>query len=205
MADARAVYAELRRPLLRNGALLATLLIVAIAAGAFNARMDDARKSARLQLQSSAQEYRATLAAQDILRTHARRFAQLRAQGFIGPEPRLRWVEDLRAAAAAAGLVAIRYELEPRHAHPEPATGGNYTLYVSPMKLALELRHEGDLPRFLKQLQARNGGLFDVAACGLRRARDGDIRLDEANVSADCQLRWYSLDAPDTGGYGASP
>lgn len=202
MADARTVYAELRQPLLRTGVLLSALLLVTVVAGTFNTRMDDALRSARQQLEARVQEYRATLAAEEILRTDARRFAQLRAQGFVGPEPRLRWVEDLRAAAAAAGLVTIRYELEPRHAHTGPAAGGNYALFVSPMKLVLELHHEGDLPHFLQHLDARGGGLFDVAACSLRRTHDGDIRLDEANVSADCLLRWYSLDAPDAGGDG---
>lgn len=203
MADARLIYAELRQPLLRTGALLLVLLIVAVAAGAFTAHMDHARQSAQQQLLASMHAYRATLAAGDILRTDTQRFAQLRTQGFVGPEPRLRWIEDLRAAAAEAGLVTIRYELEPRHAHPEPIDSGSYALYVSPMKLLLDVRHEGDLPRFLRHLQARGGGLFEVTACSLRRTRDGDISLAEPNLSAECQLRWYSLDAPDAGIYGA--
>lgn len=202
MADAKAIYAELRQPLLRSGALLLGLAILTSVAGTFSARMDRARLNVQQQLQTSVHEYRGTLDAERILRTDAERFAVLREQGFVGPEPRLRWVEDLRAAAAQSGLIAIRYELEPRRAHPDLPSGGTYQLFVSPMKLVLDLRHEGDLPRFLTRLESRAGGLFDVAACNLRRTRDGGISLEEANVSADCALRWYSLDAPDAMAYG---
>ncbi|MCW8875145.1 MAG: hypothetical protein OQK27_05260, partial [Gammaproteobacteria bacterium] len=54
------------------------------------------------------------------------------------------------------------------------------------------------LSRFLRLLEQRGDGLFEVVACGLRPTRDGgEVSLDEANVTADCALRWYSLDAPD--------
>lgn len=198
MPSAKVIYTELRQPLLRGGALLAGLLILALAAGAFNTRMDRARQSAQQQLQASVSEYRAALTAEQILLTDADRFAALRAQGFVGPEPRLRWVEDMRAAAAQAGLVAIRYELEPRRAHPGAQAGGAYQLFVSPMKLVLDLRHEGDLQRFMQLLESRHSGLFEVVGCALRRPRDSaEVSLEDANVSADCALRWYSLDVPD--------
>ncbi|MBZ0072984.1 MAG: hypothetical protein K8I04_14805 [Gammaproteobacteria bacterium] len=206
MADLKAMYTELRQPLLSSGALWLGLLILMVAAGAFSSRMEQARQTSQQQLQASVRDYRATREAGQILQTDAQYFTRLREQGFVGPEPRLRWIEDLRAAAAQAGLVAIRYELEPRRAAPTAVSGatseGTYTLYVSPMKLVLELRHEGDLPRFLARLEARHGGLFDLTACSLRRPRDGDISLEEANVSADCALRWYSLDAAETVAYG---
>lgn len=205
MADIKMVYAELRQPLLRSGALLAGVLTIAVAAGAFNANMERARQAAQQRLQASEQDYRATHAAEHILRTDAQHFARLRDQGFVGLEPRLRWVEDLRDAAARTGLTAIRYELEPRRPAADGTTAGTYTLYVSAMKLALELRHEGDLPRFLERLESRRSGLFDVAACSLRRPRDGGISLEEANVTAECVLRWYSLDAADAAAYGEMP
>ena len=202
MADLKAMYTELRQPLLRSGALWLGLLILMVAAGAFSSRMEHARQTAQQQLQASVRDYRATREAGQILHTDAQRFTRLREQGFVGPEPRLRWIEDLHAAAAQAGLVAIRYELEPRRAAPNATSEGTYTLYMSPMKLVLELRHEGDLLRFLARLEARHGGLFDLTACSLRRPRDGDISLEEANVRADCALRWYSLDAAETVAYG---
>ncbi|HEY9150809.1 MAG TPA: hypothetical protein VIQ75_08410 [Gammaproteobacteria bacterium] len=198
MPDPKAIYAELRQPLLRTGALLLVILILVLAASVFSSRMDHARKSAQQQLQSSLYEYRAALESERILRTDAGRFAALQARHFVGPEPRLKWIENLRMAAHDAGLVAFRYELEPRHGRPDTQGDGIYQLFESSMKLVLELRHEGDLSRFLRLLEQRGDGLFEVVACGLRPTRDGgEVSLDEANVTADCALRWYSLDAPD--------
>lgn len=197
MPDPKAIYAELRQPLLRSGALLLAVLILALAASVFSSRMEHARKSAQQQLQSSLYEYRAALEAERILRTDAGRFAALQAAHFVGPEPRLQWIENLRMAARDAGLVAFHYELEPRHGRSGTQGDGVYQLFESSMKLVLELRHEGDLSRFLQYLEQRGDGLFEVVACGLRQTRDADeVSLDEANVTVDCALRWYSLDAP---------
>lgn len=197
MLDVKAAYAELRTPLLSAGALLLVLLILVLVAAAFSVRMERETQAAQQQLRASEHRYRATLDAEQILRNDALLYAHLREQGFVGAERRLDWVESLRTAATMAGVAAIRYELEPRRLHGEMQPMGSNQLFVSPMKLALDLRHEGDLIRFIRLLESRAGGLFEVNSCSLRRARDeSGIRLDEPNVAADCAFRWYSLDAP---------
>lgn len=199
MSDAKAIYIELRQPLLRAGAVLGALLIAMLAAGGYNSHTRQARAATEQQFQGTVQEYRAAMESEQILRTEAERFEQLRAQGFIGPEPRLRWIEDVRETATRAGLLAIRYELEPRSAAPAnmaPVATGSFQLFASLMRLELELRHEGDLLNFLGLLEERRGGLFELTACSLRHTREaGEISLQEGNVKADCELRWYSLDA----------
>ncbi|MBI5041506.1 MAG: hypothetical protein HZB57_10035 [Gammaproteobacteria bacterium] len=196
MSDAKLIYAELRQPLLRAGAALGVLLTVMIAAGSYNTHMSQARASAEQHFKGTVQEYRTAMESEQILRTETERFTQLRARGFVGPEPRLRWVEDVRETAARAGLLTIRYELEPRTAHPTSISTGSFQLFASLMRLELELRHEGDLLSFLKLLDERRSGLFELSACALRHTREeGDISLQEGNVKADCELRWYSLDA----------
>lgn len=199
MSDTKLIYTELRQPLLRTGAVLAVLLILVAAAGSYNAHVGRQRLAAEQHFQGTVQDFRTALESEQILRTEAERFLQLRAQGFVGPEPRLRWVEDVRTAAAGAGLVAIRYELEPRMPHTANFATGSFQLFASLMRLQLELRHEGDLLAFLNLLEARRGGLFELSACTLRRAREaGEISLQAANLKADCELRWYSLDAQDS-------
>lgn len=203
MSDAKTlastVYAELRQPLLRTAAALGVLLTVMVAAGSYNAHMSQARVAAEQQFQGTVQEYRTAMESEQILRTEAERFTQLRALGFVGPEPRLRWIEDVRESAARADLVTIRYELEPRAAYPTSVATGSFQLFASLMRLELELRHEGDLLTFLNLLEARRGGLFELSACSLRHTRgEADVSLREGNVQADCELRWYSLDSPDT-------
>lgn len=198
MSDAKIIYAELRQPLLRTGVVLAALLALMAAAGSYNAHVEQTRSATEQYFQGTVQDYRAALESAQILRTEAERFTQLRAQGFVGPEPRLRWVEDVRDTAASAGILAIRYELEPRTASTDSVATGSFQLFASLMRLELELRHEGELFAFLNLLEARRSGLFELSACTLRRARETDeISLHEANLKVDCELRWYSLDTPD--------
>lgn len=198
MASTKEIYTELRQPLLRAGAFLAGLLVLMIAAGMFNAQMSRSRQSAEQSFQGLVQDYRTALASENILRTEAVRFAKLQTQGIVGPEPRLRWVEDVRDIAARTGVVAINYELEPRKPAPMSMATGSYQLFVSQMRLKLDLRHEGDLFRFLDLLEARRSGLFELSACALTRSRDDEpISLQESNLKVDCELRWYSLDSAE--------
>ena len=198
MSDAKIIYAELRQPLLRAGAVLGILLVVMAAAGGYNAHMSQARLSAEQHFQGTVQEYRTALESEQILRTETERFTQLRAQGFVGPEPRLRWIENVRESAARADLLTIRYELEPRTAHMSSVATGSFQLFASLMRLELELRHEGDLFTFLNLLEARHSGLFELSACSLRPAREeAEIKMQEGNINVTCELRWFSLDAAD--------
>jgi hypothetical protein len=198
MSDAKSIYAELRQPLSRAGAVLGILLVVMAAAGSYNAHMSQARLSAEQHFQGTVQEYRTALESEQILRTETERFTQLRAQGFVGPEPRLRWIENVRESAARADLLTIRYALEPRTAHSTRVTTGSFQLFASLMRLELELRHEGDLFTFLNLLEARHGGLFELSACSLRHAREeSEIKLQEGNLNVTCELRWFSLDTAD--------
>jgi hypothetical protein len=198
MVDAKKVYAELRQPLLRSGAILGVLLILMIAAGGFNAHMSKAHKAAEQTLQGLVQDYRTAVGSEQILRTETERFVSLQAQGIVGAEPRLRWIEDVRETAALTGVVAISYELEPRAPFQGTMNTGSYQLFASKMRLKLELRHEGDLLRFLDQLDDRRSGLFDLSACALQKSKDeNELHLHGSNVNAECELRWYSLDSAD--------
>lgn len=199
MSDAKAVYQELRQPLLRTGALLVVLLLIMVSADWFNMQMNRIRQTAAQNFEGAVQDYRSAIASEQILRSDTQRFNALREQGFIGQEPRLRWVEDVRETAELTGVMKIRYELEPRHAQPNSEPTGIYQLFASTMKVQLDLRHEGDLLRFLDRLEARRNGLFELTACTLRRSHDSlETSLQAANVSADCELQWYSLDTPST-------
>lgn len=205
MTPFKPAYDELRDALLRTGALLGGVLLLMLAAGGYNAHAERARLAAERALQDALGEYRNAIASEQMVRNAAERFGALREQGFIGAEPRLRWIEDVRAAAAQARLVSIRYDLEPRRIEPSADATGSYQLFASDMKLHMALRHEGDLLAFLWALEARGGGLFEWSACALQRDRDGaEISLQEANLKAECELRWYSLDVPE-GAQGADP
>ncbi len=195
MSKAKTIIAELRPSLQRTGLVVGIVLMIMIGAGLYNAHMLKAKQTTEQAFQGTVQNYRAILQSEQILRTETTRFEALRAQGFVGQEPRLRWVEDVRDSAKQAGLDAIHYELEPREAYASSIATGNLQLFSSQMRLRLGLLHEGDLLKFLQLLEARHSGIFELNACTLQHSHnDAEIHLHDSNILALCELRWYSLD-----------
>ncbi len=201
MLSSKVLLNELRQPLVRATWILTGVLVISIAAGLFNARMLQSNETAKQMLQDTVLGYRNAIDSELILRTKTDRFGALRAEGFIGPEPRLRWIEDVREIAERADIVSIRYELGARKARGAPSATGAYQLYASPMQLRLTLRHEGDLLTFLGLLEGRRGGLFELSSCSLvRLLESGGTNESTARVAAECNLLWYSLDTPGNPG-----
>jgi hypothetical protein len=173
------------------------MLLLAGAATLFHQQMRQSQQNAQQTMRDIVRDYRAAIDDEQILNTQGPRFKTLRAEGFVGPEPRLRWIEDVREIAERTDLVAITYQLGARVAQPANLPSAIYQLYVSPMKLDLQLRHEGDLLTFLNLLEGRRGGLFELVSCSLGRLSE-NTSLTAANVTAACRLLWYSLDAPQS-------
>lgn len=198
MPGYKVIVSELRKPLIHTAAILSSLVILLLTGSLYSDKINGQRLTAQQQLEQTERDYRNAVMSEEILRNEAVRFAALRAGGFFGPEPRLRWIQDVRETATAAKIVTIRYTLEPRQTPPPLAPTGNYLLYASTMKLELTLRHEGDLLAFLNLLEERRSGLFEVTECELDPADDKEgINLHGANVNANCELQWYTLDKPD--------
>ena len=196
MLSFKVIYRELREPILRAAYTFAAVVLLTGAATYFNHYMRSAYDNTEQALRDTVFEFRNAIDAERILMTQTSRFEALRAEGFIGPEPRLRWIEDVREIAQRTGLVSIKYQLGARAVTPTSLPTATYQLYASPMKLDLQLRHEGDLLTFLNLLEGRRGGLFELASCSLSRESDAALSLTEANVMATCRLLWYSLDTP---------
>lgn len=125
-------------------------------------------------------------------------FKQLYARGVIGQERRLSWVEALRAAGTALQVPKIDYRIDTQKRYaPEIALeSGPFEVNVSDMQLSLGLLHEGDLTRLLAALARDSAGLFSVEHCEV--TREGGLRstpdTSEAQLRAECLLRWFSLD-----------
>lgn len=197
MLSFNVIYRELRRPLWYSIAVLISVALLVAAAVWFNLHMQRQQQQAEQALRDVSLDYRQTLESEHILRTQKTRFLTLRNEGFIGPEPRLRWIEDVREIAERADLVAVKYQLGARAPAPHSAASASYQLFASPMQLELFLQHEGDLLTFLQHLEGRRGGLFDLTACRLQRSADSNaIEMAGANLKAECELLWYSLDTP---------
>lgn len=179
--------------------LLATALLSA--AGIFWSHKQDTEALAELQLQKAA--LNAAHARQQQDQTEARLIAQhldayhaLIAQGFIGEENRLAWIEAVQLANQDARLYGLTYTLSPRTAAPASLAGGlplNQTRMVVKMPLLVET----DLPRFLDALRLRAPGLFRANNCRLSRIADTPPQpVNRPELDAECELIWFTV-APD--------
>lgn len=130
------------------------------------------------------------------------RFRAFEAEGLIGPEARLDWVETLRVASRRLGLPELRYALGAQERLPAnlDADGTGFGIYRSLMDLHLGLLHEEDLIRLFEVMERESPGLFSVTSCRVRRAGAHFTHLPGAvNLRATCTLEWFSLRRPGDG------
>lgn len=163
------------------------------------------------QLTQAEVQYRDQLAALQEARTRYQRsgeeretvmhyveaYRKLEQIGFVGTEQRLNWVESLREANARAGLFGVDYQMTAQQPYPYVPKDnpiGN-RIKQSQMKLSFGVLHEGDLTRLFKALSAQQPGLFALTGCSLDRAgRQGPPLPRQANLSAQCDLSWVTID-----------
>jgi len=186
----------LRKPLQR---MLLVAALIALLGGLSNwyaTAKHHVLSSARADLNVLRAEYRDAVEASGILRTSQARYKDLEQRGFVGDEQRLLWIESLRNSGQSQQLFSLKYNLRQQQSirlNGGPETS-HYQLYASPMELHLELAHEGRLVAFFERLRDERPAVYQLQACTLTPGfNDGQIAFDKANVSADCDLVWFSV------------
>ena len=188
-----------------RGSILLLVLALAVGAAAAGGAIrfhDDAvrgyeRQKARLA--SVRSRYRAIDDQRRLIETWLPPFRALQAEGVIGEERRLAWIETLRASAARARLPSLRYRIERRAAY-EAGLGldGAWRPFATMVRLEAGLLHEGDLVRLIRELAARDPGLHRIERCDVRRAGpDFVMRPGAVNLSVECDLRWITFGRPE--------
>ena len=189
------------------GAMKMPLLALAIAVAASFAMVAFSSN----QLSQSEKQHRDQLTALQEARTRYQRsgderatvmhfvkaYRQLELNGFVGAEQRLNWVESLRAANAQAGLFGVDYQLTAQEPFPYVALDNPAGARVrqSRMRLSFGVLHEGDLTRLFRALSEQQTGLFTLNSCSLDRAgRKGAPLPRQANLAAECELSWLTMD-----------
>ena len=158
-----------------------------------------ALQEVRSDLKLAREEYRLAVEADGILRTSQQRYRQLLLSGFVGDEPRLLWIESLRNTGADHHLYNLQYSLRQRQSVQlsGPKSTQHYQLYVSPMQMQLDLAHEVDLLRYFSDLNRQRPAVYQLRGCQLKPMfSESGIQLHKANVSADCDLLWYTVNEP---------
>lgn len=127
-------------------------------------------------------------------------FRDLQADGIIGEEQRLAWIETLREVAARVKLPSLRYRIERRTAYETgPALDGAYRPFSTVVRIEAGLLHEGDLERLIRDLAVRGAGLHRIERCDVHRAGPSFVmRPGAINLSAECDLRWITIARVET-------
>lgn len=175
------------------------LTLGAIVAGGAIRFHDEALRGHERQkgrLESIRSRYRTIDEQKRLIETWSPPFRALQAGGIIGEEQRLAWIETLRDVAAHVRLPSLRYRIEPRTVYEgglDLETGG-YRLFSTVVRLEAGLLHEGDLERLIRELAARDAGLYRIERCDVRRAGPSFVmRPGAVNLAAECDLRWITL------------
>ncbi|TCK16861.1 hypothetical protein DFR30_0080 [Thiogranum longum] len=140
-------------------------------------------------------EYRDAVEAGGILRTSQQRYRDLEQRGFIGDEPRLLWIESLRNSGQSQRLYNLKYNLNqqrPVTLSDGPQTS-HYQLFASPMKLHLDLAHEGRLIGFFENLRRERPAVYQLHDCTVAPTfGNQDVNFGKPNIAADCELVWFT-------------
>lgn len=151
------------------------------------------RDAAAERKQRLEQRLRQVRTEEQELKERALSFQRLQQSGIAGAERRLEWTELLQELQQQLRIPGLVYEFGVRK--PLDGDGGPYTYFASPMRMQLRLVHEEDLLRFLARLQREAQALVLIRSCTLAPLASRGIGSDDlAQLSAECDLRWVTVD-----------
>lgn len=133
------------------------------------------------------------------LRDKTARFQALKAQGYIGPEKRLDWIETIARIKASRRISKLDYDFAPQRPVdaallPGGASAGGFEIMSSQMQLRLQLLHEGELLVLLDEIRSAVPAMVQVRSCAIERLPPSTTdRGHNAQLKADCTLEWITL------------
>lgn len=159
------------------------------------AAQENMLNQARQRYQSSGQE-------KETIVQYLPTYQRLIAEGFIGEERRIEWVDNLRLIHQENKLFGINYSIGAQESFkPNFSLNlGNLTMYRSLMKLELAMLHEGDLLLLLDELKARRVTPFILRQCEIVKRPNATFDKFSPNMQATCELDWLTVREPQVVG-----
>ena len=194
-------FQALRIPLIAFGATV----IVSIALVVISGSVLDGAERTRAQREAALRDARARIAnagvEKEMIGRYLAGYQQLARAGFVGEEQRINWLDSLRLANEEARIFGVEYDIgaQKPYVYSSEFNTGQLALQESVMHLKFRLLHEEDLPRFFNALTRYGGGLFTVDQCHMRRLRAAEPVPGfnmQANLAAECDLRWLTVKPP---------
>lgn len=189
----------MRRPIL--WLVIAIVIAAALVTGGYQFEkllQEDYQRSVST-LRLTHQKYKKLVNDIDLLDQYRTLYIGYKSSGLVGLERRLSWVESLDATNEVLRFPKLTYRLSPQEDFVRPGFKVKRGVLVksSAMDLNMGLLHEEDLFALLEGLRLSIKNLFTVDSCIINRSGGVDQKLatKSTNLSANCQLRWVTIDA----------
>ncbi len=180
---------------------MSIVLSVALVGGAyyFESTQSDSYQTSLSTLRSTHSQYKKVVNDLDLLDQYRNLFETYKANGLLGGERRLSWIESLQGANEVLRLPTLTYSLLPQEEFSRPGLRAlpNVDIKSSPMELSIGLLHEEDLFAILEGLRLSIKNLFTVDSCSLSRTSpvNSSLNTKQANLRAKCLIRWMTINA----------
>ena len=176
--------------------LITFLLTLAIGAGAVLSTQKYAKnaqaslRTAQQQLTEARSKVSAARDDQENMATYTKEYSLIQQRDILGEEQRLNLIEGLDNLRRRNIVFDFKYSISPQQPYKSvtPLNSGNFDLKFSPMKLQIELLHEGQLINFFNSLRRDMSGWFILEQCALERSQ-----CAVAQLKADCTGGWLTL------------
>ena len=181
-------------------AALAVSIVLVIVSQMYWETVSKDKQVAEDTLYEAKEKYRTALNRKRLLEEFENKFKQLGADGVVGDEQRLNWIDVIESTTKQEKLPYVKYKIDKQTSVVDQKLKSTYPgidVYKSEMILEMDLLHEGDLYTLINNLEDKAKGLFDVSACRLRRNNSSIPSVLETNTdknfSAFCRLNWFTM------------
>lgn len=153
------------------------------------------------ELSAAKQKYHKSAEHKKRFNTYESQYLAIYSSGIFNDDARLNWLDTINKISKDQRLPLLKYKLNKSAQLTSPNILKSYpgiSIYVSNMKLNMQLLHEGDLYHFLNALNNENVGLFNVRKCTLIKNKKSKKpfsinTLHQNNIASTCELDWYTL------------
>jgi hypothetical protein len=196
-------WRKLRFPIIGLGAALVLVGLLVSFADQYRTKNEVALQTQQNMLNQARQKFQSSGLEKETIMQYLPMYNDLLAQGFIGEERRIEWIETLRQIHAQHKLFSIDYSIALQESYKPSFLPnlGNFVLHRSVMSLKLDMLHEGDLLTLLEGLHEQTTP-FIVRDCEISRPVGAMVNSKNvaANMQANCEIDWLSLRDPQLSG-----
>ncbi len=195
-------WRQLRFPILGLGLALIAAGLLASFADQYRTEEKQALQIEQGRYNQARQKFESSGQEKETIIKYLPEYNRLLAQGFIGEERRIEWIERLRQIHGQYNLFSIDYSIgqQERYQPSFITNAGNHIINRSVMELKLDMLHEGDLIHLIEDLHQETPP-FLVRECEITRpiGTDIDSKKMTANLKAVCDIDWITLRDPELG------